>query len=396
MYNFRFNADAPPTNGLISLGLFKPGTPSAVSTALIIPNAGLIDCNSNGVDDGTDIADGFSADCNNNGVPDECETFVDEGIRATLIASGLDAPVALTAPPGDTSRLFVCEQNTGRVRIIKDGSLLATPFLDVGSIASSGGERGLLSLAFHPDYNTNGYFYINYTDNSGDTAIARYSVSASDPDVADAGSALILKTIGQDFGNHNGGQLQFGPDGYLYVGMGDGGSGDDPYNRSQDPQTLLGKILRLDVDGGVPYVPASNPFVGDISTLDEIWALGVRNPWRFSFDRLTGDLYIGDVGQNNREEIDFQPASSPGGENYGWDCREGFICTPTSSGGYGCDCSDPDLIDPILDVAHSDSGNLLDHRWIRLSRLRDAVSFRHLLLRRLLRRIRSQLPLRGW
>ncbi len=356
LYNFRLDADTPPTTGQVVMGLFRPGTPATVNPVMTVPYSGPLDCNSNGVDDMTDIADGVSADCNNNGVPDECETFADEGIRTVLIASGLDAPVCLTAPPGDSTRLFICEQNTGRVRIIKDGSVLATPFLDVGSLASSGGERGLLSLAFHPDYDTNGYFYINYTNNAGDTVIARYSVSGGDPDLADAGSAVILKTIDQDYGNHNGGQLQFGPDGYLYVGMGDGGSGDDPLNRAQDPQSLLGKILRLDVDAGPPYVPVNNPFVGDPSTLDEIWALGMRNPWRFSFDRLTGDLYIGDVGQNTREEIDFQPAGSPGGENYGWDCREGFICTPTGSGGYGCNCSDPDLVDPILDVAHSDAG----------------------------------------
>ncbi|HRX86330.1 MAG TPA: PQQ-dependent sugar dehydrogenase [Phycisphaerae bacterium] len=355
LYNFRFDCDRPPTDTTVTVGLFKPGTPDSMLANIVGPTAGPIDCNSNGIDDPDDITSGFSKDCNNNGIPDECETFAPTPLRVALVAHGLTSAVGLTAAPGDTSRLFVCEQNTGKIRIIKNGTLLATPFLNIGSLISSGGERGLLSAAFHPDYNNNGYFYVDYTNTSGDTVIARYSVTVN-PDLADPTSAVILKTIPQDFSNHNGGQLQFGPDGYLYVGMGDGGSFDDPNNNAQNPQSLLGKILRLDVDAGAPYIPASNPFVGDPSTLDEIWAVGVRNPWRFSFDRDTGDLYIGDVGQNAREEIDFQPASSTGGENYGWDCEEGFICTPTNNGGYGCSCGDGAITSPILDVAHSDSG----------------------------------------
>jgi len=355
LYNFRFDVDRAPTSTTVTLGLFKPGTPASVTASIVGPNIGPQDCNSNGINDLDDIASGLSRDCDNNGVPDECDNFPVTPLRTALVASGLNAPVFLTAPPDDHNRLFVCEQNLGRIRIIKNGVTLPTAFLNIGSLISFGGERGLLSMAFHPEYASNGHFFVNYTNTSGDTVIARYTVSV-DPDLADPTSAVILKTIPQDFANHNGGQLQFGPDGYLYVGMGDGGSGNDPLNRAQDPQSLLGKILRLDVDAGPPYVPASNPFVGDPNTLDEIWALGVRNPWRFSFDRESGDLYIADVGQNNREEINFQPADSLGGENYGWDCEEGFICTPTSSGGYGCTCGDGNLVSPILDVAHTDSG----------------------------------------
>jgi len=354
LYNFRFDANRPPATTTITLGHFKPGTPAVRNALMVGPSVAPQDCNSNGIDDLVDIASGESRDCNDNDVPDECENFPQTPLRTALVASGFSALVHLAAPPDDFSRLFVVEQNTGQIRIIKNGAVLPTPFLNIGSLITVGGERGLLSMAFHPEYASNGHFYVNYTNTSGDTVIARYTVSI-DPDIANPTTALILKTIDQDSSNHNGGQLQFGPDGYLYVGMGDGGSFDDPFNRAQDPQSLLGKMLRLDVDAAPPYVPASNPFVGDPGTLDEIWALGLRNPWRFSFDRDTGDLYIGDVGQNSREEVDFQPASSAGGENYGWDCEEGFICTPTNNGGYGCSCGDPGLTSPILDVDHSES-----------------------------------------
>jgi cysteine-rich repeat protein len=355
LYNFRFDANRAPSTVTARIEAFKPGSPTTAQFSIVGPLSGPQDCNSNGIDDADDIANGESRDCDGNGIPDECESFPTTPLRTALVASGLSSPVALATPPGESNRLFVCEQNSGLVRIIKNGVLLPQPFLDIGALASSGGERGLLSIAFHPDFSTNGFFFVNYTDNAGDTVIARYGLTV-DPDTADPTTATIIKTIAQDAANHNGGQLQFGPDGYLYVGMGDGGGGDDPLNRAQDPQSLLGKILRLDVDNGPPYIPPSNPFVGDGSTLDEIWALGMRNPWRFSFDRDTGDLYIGDVGQITREEIDFQPAGSPGGENYGWDCEEGFIATPTNNGGYGCTAGDPSLVPPILDVSHSDSG----------------------------------------
>ncbi len=222
-------------------------------------------------------------------------------------------------------RLFVVEQG-GKIWILtKAGIKLPSPFLDIDPrVGSNGNEQGLLGLAFHPDYEQNGFFYVNYTNNNGNTKVSRFSVSASDPNIANPNSELILLEATQPFSNHNGGCLKFGPDGYLYIGLGDGGSGGDPQGFGQNKNSFLGKMLRIDVDSGSPYaVPANNPFVNDPTTLNEIWALGLRNPWRFSFDRTTGDLWIGDVGQNAWEEIDFQPASSNGGENYGWRCYEG-------------------------------------------------------------------------
>ncbi|RMF81031.1 MAG: DUF4215 domain-containing protein [Planctomycetota bacterium] len=345
MYNFRFDATVPPATASMTLGLFKPGTPASVSALVRGPDTGPIDCNGNGIADNEDILNGASLDCNGNGIPDECETFTPTALQAIEVASGLSSPVYVCAPSGDT-RLFIVEQ-AGVIRILSGGVILSTPFLDISSIVGSGGfEQGLLSMAFHPNYASNGYFYVDYTDLNGDTVIARYSVSA-DPDVADPGSAVILKTIPQDFTNHNGGQLQFGPDGYLYIGMGDGGGSGDANNRAQDINSLLGKILRLDVDAAAPYIPPSNPFVG-IAGADEIWAYGLRNPWRFSFDSLTGDLYIADVGEGAWEEIDFQPASSTGGENYGWRCYEGNAAFNTTG------CADPNtMVFPIAEYAHT-------------------------------------------
>ncbi len=278
-----------------------------------------------------------------------------QGLQGIEIASGFAAPVYLTSPPGDTARMFVLEQTSARIKIIKNGSVLATPFLDIGAIASGGGERGLLGMAFHPDYFTvgatgEGKFYVNYTNNSGDTVVRQYSVSAN-ADVADAGTFVNILQLGQPFSNHNGGCIQFGPDGYLYVGTGDGGSANDPGNRAQNPLNNLGKMLRFDVDAAAPFIPASNPFVGDPTTNDEIWSLGQRNPWRFSFDRLTGDLWIGDVGQGAREEVSFEPAGSPGGLNYGWRCMEGTNCTGLS----GCTCNSG-LVLPVDEYTHA-SGN---------------------------------------
>ena len=269
------------------------------------------------------------------------------GTALEVVVDGLTSPVHLTAAPGDVTRLFIVEK-PGRIRIVRDATLLPTPFLDVTNLVSDVGERGLLSLAFHPDFATNGFFFVDYTDTGGNTRIVRFSVS-TDPEVADPNSASAILTIPQPFANHNGGQIAFGPDGMLYVGMGDGGSGGDPAGNGQDPSTLLGSILRIDVDGGVPYaIPTDNPFVGDSGGADETWAYGLRNPWRFSFDRSTGDLYIADVGQNEVEEISFQPASSVGGENYGWNTMEGTRCFGTAT------CDTNGLVLPIHEYSHDD------------------------------------------
>lgn len=269
------------------------------------------------------------------------------------IITGLAFPVAITHAGDGSGRLFITLQR-GQILIYDDGRLLPTPFLDISSVVACCGERGLLSVAFDPNYKQNGYFYVNYTQRpDGSTIIARYHVSG-DPDVADPDSAVILLMIPQPFANHNGGQLQFGPDGYLYIGMGDGGSAGDPQNNAQNGQTLLGKMLRIDVNNantsdGLPYdIPANNPFIADPNVRDEIWALGLRNPWRFSFDRTTGDLFIGDVGQNSWEEVDFQPASSTGGENYGWRLMEGRHCFNPAT-----NCHNGTLTLPILEYDHS-------------------------------------------
>jgi len=268
-------------------------------------------------------------------------------IQLEPILSGLNSPVAITHAGDGTGRLFITLQ-VGKV-IIYDGlQMLPTPFIDIGSLITTGSERGLLSVAFHPDYSATGFLYINYTDLNGDTSIARYRVSA-DPNVVDNSSAAILLTIPQPATNHNGGQLQFGPDGYLYIGTGDGGFSGDPANNAQDLNSLLGKILRINVDAGSPYaIPPDNPFVGNQNAKPEIWALGLRNPWRFSFDRLTGDLLIADVGEDNHEEVDFQQDSSGGGENYGWRLMEGTHCFNPNT-----DCNDGSLTLPVIEYDHS-------------------------------------------
>jgi glucose/arabinose dehydrogenase len=273
-------------------------------------------------------------------------TATAQDVSLQPIATGLDQPVALTHA-GDT-RLFITEQ-TGTIRIYDALGLRATPFLDIRSIVLSNGERGLLSVAFHPRYRDNGFFYVYYTNRNGDNNLARYQVT-SDPDRADPASGTILLTIPHpSFANHNGGQLQFGPDGFLYIGTGDGGSGGDPNNNAQNLNQLLGKILRIDVDHGLPYtIPPSNPFATRPGARGEIWAYGVRNPWRFSFDRVTGDLWIGDVGQDAFEEVDFQPATSIGGENYGWRKMEGKHCYNPSS-----NCVDAGVVLPLLEYSHS-------------------------------------------
>jgi glucose/arabinose dehydrogenase len=265
-----------------------------------------------------------------------------------LVTSALSSPVFLTAPPGDTLRLFVVEQG-GRVRVIRD-TLLATPFLDLRGKINSRGEEGLLSLAFHPDYATNGRFYVYFTNPPGDIRVVRYLVS-SDPNVADEASAdTVLAVPHPVYDNHNGGLLLFGPDGMLYAGLGDGGFGGDPDSNGQNKHALLGKLLRLDVNGATGYaIPADNPFATDTSAEPEIWALGLRNPWRFSFDRQTEDLYVADVGQNAWEEVNVATGPAAGrGVNYGWNVMEGRHCYP------GGACNQSGLTLPLLEYSHGD------------------------------------------
>lgn len=249
-----------------------------------------------------------------------CET----PLAARLLADRFEYPLYVVSDPADARRLFVVERK-GRIQLVENGRRQAVPFLDITDrVVWEGGERGLFTLAFHPRYEHNGFFYVNYTD--PDTVVSRFQVTA-DPDVADASSEFILIRIPQPHENHNGGCIQFGPaDGMLYIGMGDGGGPSNRFN-AQDPSTLLGKMLRLDVDAPPPHIPADNPYVGEGDPPDVVWAFGLRNPWRFSFDRQSADLYIADVGAHLREEISIQPASSRGGDNYGWPCFEGQIWT---------------------------------------------------------------------
>jgi len=269
-------------------------------------------------------------------------------IQLEPVVSGLSNPVFVTDAHDGTNRLFIVEQD-GRLKVLQPGSDTAQVFLDLTSKVLFGGERGLLGLAFHPDFKNNRRFFVDYTRQpDGATIIAEYRVSQANPNVADATETILLM-IPQPFPNHNGGMVTFGPDGFLYIGMGDGGSSNDPGNRAQDINNLLGKILRIDVDhsnGAVPYSsPASNPFVGRAG-LDEIFAFGLRNPWRFSFDRLTGDLYVADVGQNTWEEIDVVTA----GANYGWRIAEGNHCNQAIGGGV---CSMAGFIPPIAEYGHT-------------------------------------------
>jgi glucose/arabinose dehydrogenase len=272
-------------------------------------------------------------------------------LTAVRMVGGLASPLDAQAAPGDAARLFVVEQG-GRIRIVRGQTLSATPFLDVSSRISCCGERGLLGLAFHPAYAQNGRFYVNYTNPQGHTHVSEFRVS-SNPDVADAGSERQLLFVAQPFSNHNGGGLAFGPDGRLYIGLGDGGSGGDPQGNGQFLGTHLGKMLRIDVDGGMPYaVPADNPFRSTAGAQPEIWALGLRNPWRFSFDRSTGELYIADVGQSAREEVNVA-ASGRGGQNYGWNVMEGTACFRPASG-----CNQGGLTLPVIDYGRNVGGSV--------------------------------------
>jgi glucose/arabinose dehydrogenase len=265
------------------------------------------------------------------------------GAALAVVAGGLQDPLEAQAPPGDP-RLFIVEQ-AGRIRVLEGGRLLPTPFLDLTRQVSYGGERGLLGLAFHPAYARNGFFYVNYTDKKGDTRVERYHVSR-DPGVADPASRTLVLEVDQPYSNHNGGCLRFGPDGMLYIGMGDGGSGGDPHGNGQNRQALLGKLLRLDVDHAQPYsIPADNPYAHG-GGRGEIWAFGLRNPWRFSFDPPSRLLVIADVGQNKWEEIDAVDARRAG-LNYGWNRYEGTHC-------YLTPCDPAGVTAPVIEYSHSD------------------------------------------
>lgn len=268
----------------------------------------------------------------------------DGGVDLERVAGGLVSPVYLTSPAGD-ARLFVVEQ-PGRIRIIRNGQLLTQPFLDIVAKVGAGGERGLLSVAFHPQFSTNGLFFVDYTDLNGNTRVERYRASPSDALVADAASAHTILTVAQPYPNHNGGLVLFGPDGRLYIGLGDGGSSGDPQGNGQSRGTLLGSILRIDVDSGDPYaIPADNPFNNTAGARPEIWLYGLRNPWRFAFDDADGLLYVADVGQNQWEEIDVVRATA-GGLNLGWNVREGRHCYNSTT------CSTTGLTDPVLEYGH--------------------------------------------
>ena len=304
--------------------------------ALVVTLAGC------GTDDGTDptpLPSGSpAADCSAGPVAGT------PSLTTVRVASGLASPVDLQAAPGDRARLFVVEQ-AGRIRIVRGGAVMPAPFLDIADRVGSGGERGLLGLAFHPAFAQNGRFFVNYTDRSGHTHIAEFR-AASGADTVDPATERLILFVTQPFANHNGGALAFGNDGMLYAALGDGGSGGDPFGNGQSLQTHLGKILRFNVDTGAP---ADNPFVGTPGALPLIWAYGLRNPWRIAFDRLTGDLYIGDVGQNALEEVDVGLASRRGGENYGWNVTEGTRCFRPSSG-----CSTTGITLPVVEYGRGD------------------------------------------
>jgi glucose/arabinose dehydrogenase len=312
----------PPTPLSSPSGTVVPATPTPIPPTIVPPTATPTDISA------TDT-------------PPSTSSFPDPSAYTWgPVVSGLERPVDLQ--PDGSGRLFIIEK-VGRIRIFQNGQLLEQPFLDIDDrVGSFGNEQGLLGLAFHPQYAQNGRFFVNYTDTNGDDVIARFQVS-SDPNVADPNSEVRLLTVPDPFPNHNGGVLAFGPDGYLYAGLGDGGAAGDPFGNAQKTDVLLGKILRLDVDSAEPYaVPADNPFG------NEVWAYGLRNPWRMSFDRATGDLYIGDVGQGAWEEIDFLPAGTGAGTNFGWDYREG--AHDYEGGGPA------GMVDPIAEYSHPEGG----------------------------------------
>ena len=285
-----------------------------------------------------------------------CLNTISQTIELEDFADGFSSPLALKNA-GD-ERLFVVEQG-GVIKIVDANAVVnSTPFLDIQSIVNAGGERGLLGLAFHPEYQTNGRFFVHYSNSSGDTQISEFSVSPSNPDIANPNSEVMLLTVSQPFTNHNGGTIAFGPqDGYLYIGLGDGGGGGDTNNNAQNPTLLIGKLLRIDIDsqsGGNNYgIPPDNPFISDPNTRDEIWATGLRNPFRFTMDPETNSIWIGDVGQNAREEVN-RASLSQAGLNYGWRCYEGNAPYNTS----GCP-DESELTFPVLDYSWNGGGSVI-------------------------------------
>jgi len=285
-----------------------------------------------------------------------CLNAFSQTIELEDFADGFSSPLALKNA-GD-ERLFVVEQG-GVIKIVDlNGVVNTTPFLDIQSIVNAGGERGLLGLAFHPEYQANGRFFVHYSNSSGDTQISEFSVSTSNPDIANANSEVMLLTVSQPFSNHNGGTIAFGPqDGYLYIGLGDGGGGGDTDNNAQNPTLLIGKLLRIDIDtqsdGNNYGIPSDNPFIGDPNTRDEIWALGLRNPFRFTMDPETNSIWIGDVGQNAREEVN-RASLSQAGLNYGWRCYEGNAPFNTS----GCP-DESELTFPVFDYSWNGGGSVI-------------------------------------
>lgn len=295
------------------------------------------------------LATGLAAPgCSNPAGTGDAPPVGEAQVTLNTIVSGLAFPLFLAAAPGDATRLFVVEKR-GTIRIVEGTTLRQTPFLDLSGRVSGGSEQGLLGLAFHPDYPANRLFVVNYTDTGGATRVSTFRTLAGDPNQADPTSEQVLLTVPQPFANHNGGMVAFGPDGMLYIGLGDGGSAGDPQGNGQSRTTLLGKLLRVAVSGaGVLSIPADNPFVNQAGTRPEIWSLGIRNPWRFSFDRATGDLYLADVGQNQREEVNASRAPAAArGLNFGWNAMEGSHCFQPQAG-----CDQTGLTLPVLEYDH--------------------------------------------
>ena len=314
------------------------------SRALLLLGAlGAAGCGGNSIVGGpTPGPSGPSASCTSgtpvSGIP---------ALQARLVVSGLQSPLDLQSVPGDSERVYVVEQG-GRIRVVRAGQLAAAPFLDIAGRLSTGGERGLLGLAFHPQFATNRRFFVNYTNPAGDTRISEFRASSAD--AADPASERVLLAVAQPFSNHNGGGLAFDNSGRLLIALGDGGSAGDPQNNGQRLDTLLGKILRIDVDAASPYgVPADNPFLATPGARAEIWAYGLRNPFRIAVDRPTGDLYIGDVGQARIEEIDVDAGVRHAGANYGWRLTEGSQCYNPASG-----CNTAGLTPPVYEYTHSE------------------------------------------